>query len=275
MVKRKYLICVAIVSFLIMMFTGLLITKFAYRSSNVAYGAINLVSGISSIIGIFILVVGIFLYFKKGKKIVLNIAGPLFCLISIICWIIYAVGDGYADMNFMAGFFLNIGLCALYFMGLFLIKEKSEPYNLLGLIVLFGYVIVTLFFFLQYETLWFFTGAVLAALLGYFLYLIGHKFRISLHIFIGAGALFLFLCNWFIGIIIIIVAALYYILTFTSFGKQLFDSSNHQQQATKSEKRKLTENEFDKLTELYKLHELNILTDEEYQEQKDKILGDK
>ena len=281
MAKKKYLICLTVLSFIVMMFTSVLIALFAYHDSDIPYETINMISGIGSVLGILVLLFGIFFYLYTDKRFILNIATPLFCLISMICWIIYA--DGYADMDFMAGFFLDVGLCALYFMGLFLIKENSGPYNLFGLTVLFGFVAIPLFLFLSAGTLWFFTIAVLSALLGYFFYALGYRFRISMHIFIGigaAGALFIAIAfNWwslgrawviFTFIVILLTAIIYY-LVFTSFGKRLLADLRDRQEA-KGKTRQATKNDLDAIYDLYTLYKAGILTDEEYQSKKAKIL---
>ena len=82
------------------------------------------------------------------------------------------------------------------------------------------------------------------------------------------------------AIIIILFTVAYFLINFSSFGKKFLLAFEKKDEKNDEEKdilsgSMLNDTSLDKLEDLQKLHEAGILTDEEYQAQKDKILGGK
>ena len=72
----------------------------------------------------------------------------------------------------------------------------------------------------------------------------------------------------------LILLAAYYLLSFTTKGKYLIKTVEEHSE-TQAEKEVSFDTNIQMLSELYELKETGILTDEEFQTQKDKILGGK
>ena len=283
MAKRKYLIIASFISFIAM-----LLILYYYFEIEMAYGMIMHYFGGSPFNILWLLlsvyfIVALAISCWKNKPIFLHISTVLSTLLSLVLSIFLMLSTGIMT-NYFLFILFSIGICSLYFLGNHFIKDtiKNDTLfhffsvvllsTLMGVYYGIAYMIVGLFF----------------CLLAYFLYHLPKRNNtIGFHIIVGlsaitailfavlAGAAFII----FLAIFIVGYAIMYFIVCYTAFGRNLLakiskffsnDSTNKE-----SKQSETTADYFSELEQLYQLYKEGVLTDEEFQTQKDKILGGK
>ena len=198
-----------------------------------------------------------------------------------LCCIIDFVGT-----NAIFPMLLSLLPCGAYFLGIFLRKKDSDLAPFYYKAVLFFSFMVSFF---PYADLSLNLYTLIAAALGVLAYALFYSGRLNKTIsavFVGVDAGLAMLIGILItidwnGMILLIVlpmigflAAGYYLLAFSKVGKKILGKEDSSEESA-PQKQTDDDNPMSKTESLYKLYEAGILTDEEYQTQKDKILGGK
>lgn len=294
MAKKRYLTITSILIFIVM--AVILEPNVNYYSYVESTDTSYIIMGIIFLMFLGFLIFSNYVFYVKDKPIFLHAYTTGACLYIIIEHIIIG-GYNAAGIIFLA-VLPALALCVLYFLGNRLLSEYASnirPFHFLS--VLFFNALLLVFFDSFFVGV--FLGYIITAIIaltGYLLYLLP-KNEIGFHIIIGlfmAAAivlLFVELFNWstyygslfgclFISLIVILYGSLYFVLCFSRQGKHfiskfalLFVNS-----AAKMQQEQKTSSILDHLDELETLKKLldeNLLTEEEFQTQKEKILGGK
>lgn len=295
MAKKRYLTITSILTFIIMV---VVFEPNIYYYGNLKSTALYIIMGIILILFLGFLIFSNYVLYVKDKSSLLHIYTPIACLYILIGHIIIGRYN-------VAGIILLVvlpvlALCGLYFLGNRLLSEYASnirPFHFLS--VLFFNALLLVFFYSSFGGL--FLGFIIISIItltGYLLYLLP-KNEIGFHIIIGlymVAAIVLFFVElfnyiWtydfnnvsgclFIPLIVIIYGSLYFVLCFSRQGKHFISKfallfANSATQIQQKQKTSSILDHIDELEALKKLLDEKLLTEEEFQAQKDKILGGK
>lgn len=292
MAQKRYYSIVSVVAIFSLLFAmRKYYTTYAYSS------AIFVVTGVLGILTVCLIAFGILALLNHKNQFLITLGVVLATCISLFIWLFYwidvsnliqSISDIYwngslVDFDYtttaISGIVEIIGVCIFYFMGckisdnqsmnencefpfysglflcgLFLIASIDRPLYYISIAIIGG-VLLTFLYFLQIQK-------------NIFHYVIGILSLICLLFFIldlairGAEPNFVFITG-------IAYSVLYAIVSFSKSGKKFLVSKDVAQKI---------ESNYDfiqRLENLKKLHEAKILTDEEFQTEKEKILGEK
>lgn len=212
---------------------------------------------------------GLFMLYIKEKAILLHISVVLPVLLSFID-LVYGITTNLMIYSCVC----QISFLILYFIGVFILKKQKTTqkhkidFTINTVFWLIGFILFNHLFLVP-------------AALAYLLYEKGVFNKLYATISISVAGivmmvLFILLSIHFLPfmLIILILLAAYYLLSFTTKGKY-FIKTIEEHSDIQAEKGVSFDTNIQMLSELYKLKENGILTEEEFQTQKDKILGGK
>lgn len=280
MTKKRFLTLTAIVTFLFALMT---LEVFCYDFSSAGYTLM----GIFCIIDFLLLMLAIGYCYFTEKIFVLSLSTLLSTILIIVLQL----------HNFTWVVLFALIPPAFSFLALFLLKRQGDPFFISNKCFIAIYTFLS-FFFLQnlvdgYIVDYFVICLVtIISLLSFFFSLFKKNVqKIGLSVLFGilsVGAIVYIIMTFMddetylqcTAIIIILFTVAYFLINFSSFGKKFLLAFEKKDEKNDEEKDilsgpMLNDTSLDKLEDLQKLHEAGILTDEEYQAQKDKILGGK
>lgn len=263
MAQKRYLTILGTLIYLFMLISLVPILLDFYVST--------ILSVFSYIAFIFVVIflLGLFILYVKENAILLHISVVLPVLLSFTD-LIYGITTNLMIYSCIC----QISFLILYFIGVFILKkQKTTPKHKID------FTINTVFWLLGF--ILFNHLFLVPVALAYLLYEKGVFNKIYATISISVAGiimmvLFILLSIHFLPfmLILLILLAAYYLLSFTTKGKYLIKTVEEHSE-TQAEKEVSFDTNIQMLSELYELKETGILTDEEFQTQKDKILGGK
>lgn len=281
MVKKRFSFLASFFAVVAMM---LALESFYWRMQNTGY----IICGIFSVLIVLFWVLSAYFFFVKEKNFLLH-GSVLLCLVLVnIIRAIY-------DYPIVVIVLLSLVFFAIYLGGYFLIKEDSVLKMNLQFFdfcccCLGSYFVLSRFWGAN-EIAFMISSVVLLS--GYLLNSLPKTKKFGLHILIGlvtAAACALLVADLvsegsdflFISIVFVLNGCAYFVLFFSKKGRSIlntfdkfFVSDNIRAETEKPEKQKITANYIERLRSLQKLREAGVLTDEEFQREKEKILGGK
>ena len=281
MAKKKFLCIMNLMSFLLLVLTfgqyG-----FAFAGSEFLLdSSLYIVSGILCVIAFIFSVIAIYYFFKKESDFFLSISTVVSNVFSFFMPILLLIIHGYADIISMLLTLLFSGVtCLLYFLG----KKKFGETNSNLKYHLFSAIFYGFLYLVYLGAL-----GIVIWMIGYFFYAFPKPKRLPFHIivaFFTVVSFVLFIIElveegplgvFFYAVFGLIYGILYFILNFLKKGKEvlsLFNDNAFMTSTTEKPSSSSTD-EIEMLENLYRMKVNGILSEEEFQTQKDKILGGK
>lgn len=281
MAQRRFLVAANLASLFI---TGLLFTLFGPLSSYDEFLLDDfdyVITGILFALAFLFSAVSIYIFIANKKRLAMGISTIFSAIISllipILCW----------NVSFLFVLILVLVAavpCVLFFLAIKFVKEDSSK-GLFQLLV--SFIFCALFCLLPYRILS--AVGIITALIGYFFYSMPKLKKLPFHIITvifmiaGLGTLIIEIAEegplvvFFFSALSIIVGVFYFVVSYSATGKKfsaaLAELLCGAKETENGVSDQLSKDQILNLQSLQKLREAGVLTEEEFQEQKNKILG--
>ncbi len=281
MAQKRFLVAANLASLLI---TGLLFTLFGPLSvydefllDDIDY----MITGILFALAFLFSAVSIYIFIANKKRLIMGISticsAIISLLIPILCW----------NVSFLFIIILVLVAavpCVLFFLAIKFVKEDNSK----GLFqLLASFMFCALFCLLPYRILS--VVGIITALIGYFFYSMPKLKKLPFHIITvvfmiaGLGTLIIEIAEegplgvFFFSALSVILGIFYFVVSYSAMGKKfsaaLAELLCGAKETENGVSDQLSKDQILNLQSLQKLREAGVLTEEEFQEQKNKILG--